>query len=109
MVTLPVGWMIAAVEPSGRWVTVQVYSMGTPLRLAKMVGVSFWPALSVIWPPAETLNGDRGSRQSSGLAASVTTQYLVSHPSPTASPSSSPWSLLATLTQLSVSLPTLSL
>src|SRR6185295_10907717 len=74
MVTLPVGWSIAAVEPSGRSVTVQEYSMGTPLRLAKMVGTNFWPAFMVMREPADTANGAFGSRQLSGCSASITTQ-----------------------------------
>src|SRR6185436_18159415 len=75
--------------------------MPTPLRLANSGSRSASPRFRVMLPPALTAKEAFGSRQALGLDGSMTTQYLESQASPTPSPSSSAWSRLAMVGQLS--------
>src|SRR6185436_14030308 len=75
--------------------------MPTPLRLANSGSRSASPRFRVMLPPALTAKAAFGSRQALGLDGTMTTQYFGSQASPTPSPSSSAWSRLATVGQLS--------
>src|SRR5215468_1029525 len=75
--------------------------MPTLLRLANSGSRSASPVFSVMLPPALTVKAAFGSRQALGLDGSTTAQYTGSQASPMPSPSSSAWSRLATVGQLS--------